>query len=314
MPRLYSVFDTNIYRGLGSPALEEIRQTERGRSVQPVASPWVSLELLVRAGGPDVIAATACRAALLRLVEHCRTYNGSQYVVPVLGTADRQVSYSLFGGEDDDPVIRAVTSYISDVVATPLGTVKKFEWWDEVDDYVRKSEEALERNIWTHVIQASVPEARTWDALTRSPARLNEVLAELDSEETLNLFARSVVGPGPHNPTLLTAASPSAADRLIERARKPLLLYRQLIREVLTRGLDLSQGRNRNAVWDIKIALAAVIFSSLDPRRVCLVTDDQMVLDAARATGYDTNILSLSAYRILLADPNPIEQHFEPAA
>lgn len=297
MPRLYSVFDTNLYRGLNSQAIRQLRIAERSTSVQAIASPWVALELLARVVDGPSANVRAARAALNRLVEHCRIYNGSQYAIPTIGTVDQQIAYSLLGRGSGDVTIQAVGSYVNEVVATDGNSVTVFDWAEEIRNYVRNVERSFANNIWNNVIKAAVPEAQNWQALARSQEQLSAVITQLDSIDTLRILARNILAQAEQPESDTVPLARCDPDWLIGKCPKPLLLYLRLIREVLTRGLDLNKSRNSNTIWDIRIVVAAVIFASLDPRQICLVTNDRMVLAAATSVGCADIVLSFEQYR-----------------
>lgn len=304
MPRLRVVFDTNVYRGLSTSRFSCIQRIERSRSVQAVASPWVALELLAHMAKPEDPDFAPSAAALKRLAEHCRTYNGSQYVLPFLGDVYRQIAYSLLHlGVEHDASDSWLASFVGAVASPHNDGSDDIQAWQEIANRVQEVEVNFERNIWMNVLLASVPSASRWSALVESAPLLREVLADLNSEQTLRLLAEQVLERARQMGSTKAVDPKNSLDLILSACSKPLRFELALLSQVIAGGLDLTKPRHRNTVWDIHIAVATTMFAALSRDRIWLVTDDRLVHRAALAASVADSVLPFDKYEaILIAD------------
>jgi hypothetical protein len=107
LPRLIALFDANPYRVLSTglsrsdadAAIDELRQRERGASIDSFASTWTAIELLVHLADPCDPAYAACRAALRSMWRHAAIYDGSQSLLRFAVDSEAQLASALFGVE-----------------------------------------------------------------------------------------------------------------------------------------------------------------------------------------------------------------------
>jgi hypothetical protein len=92
MPLLHGVWDTNIYRTLGTHRLLALRNAEREQGISPRASYWCTLELAVHVADSDHSAHRSACASLRALWEHTHYDDGGRFVVPLVADTENQLA------------------------------------------------------------------------------------------------------------------------------------------------------------------------------------------------------------------------------
>ncbi|MDQ2665459.1 MAG: hypothetical protein M3Z05_05555 [Gemmatimonadota bacterium] len=308
MPRLYSVLDTNIYRRLGAEEFASLRALERSRSVRAVASPWVALELLKHLGEPDSDDFAPARHALKRLVEHCRTYDGSNYVLSFLASPESQIAYTMM--QRPQTAWSPVTQIVGFVEAAADGDDANLalnrEGFQEIAVEVARIEQSFVANFWTNVVRHSIPKATEWTAIVSTPAVRDAVLAELRSPVTITAAAESIVRLAEE---LEGSVVDSTRERIVQtvaaRCEHALRFQAEMIRRLAEQGGDLSKRRRGNVVFDIYLASSALMFAALDQLPMWVVTNDALISHAADEAGVAELVVTLDEYRDILTGGNP---------
>ena len=113
MPRLVTVWDTNIYRKVNQAVYAEIQSHEMQHGVIAFACYAVVMELLAHLATPQTPDGKAAMAALRRLCHHCTEFDGSYKIVRFVAPAQEQVPKLLFG---DAPQFPNEADYYADLI------------------------------------------------------------------------------------------------------------------------------------------------------------------------------------------------------
>jgi hypothetical protein len=153
MPRLRVAYDTNVYRAIGQQDFAAICRLERNHSITGAASYWVVAELLAHLVDASDPSFSAAGAALRRLVEHCRYYNGSQYCLRMIADVDAQVAYSLLGWRLPDAPANGFFSGLAGAVygGGPAALVEHRSTLIELRDAIASDESRFTKNIWENI-------------------------------------------------------------------------------------------------------------------------------------------------------------------
>jgi hypothetical protein len=159
MPRLFVVFDTNLYRTLGNARFDALRAKERARGIVGIASYWVALELIAHLDSPDDPSFAASWAAIRRLVRHCTSYDGRRHIVHFIADSREHAQRLLFGRvrearPDENPTIYGeLLGHISEATSLEgLNQVKSAI--AAVAQKLREDEAAFRDRMW-HVAEAN---------------------------------------------------------------------------------------------------------------------------------------------------------------
>lgn len=305
MPRLYVVYDTNIYRGVKAGDFENTRQLERNHSVVAVPSYWVVSELLSHIV-PGDSESGACIVALQRLARHTARYDGSQHHFNFLGDIDDQIGHVFLDHK--------VTSFNSvfEAFARLMGVVVNArsehdlmayeQHLIEISKWVNESKESFARAVWDELILRFDPAATTWNAIANNPASRSRIQGELQRHESIHIAATVLLQEVLER--LNIQISSSQFDDVVNRMKKiiptPLALQNQLLLDVVISGLNLTTRKNMNTYWDVQIAFSTTTFAELNRIPLWLVTEDTRILNAARVTASDKVILHPDRYKSLL--------------
>jgi hypothetical protein len=190
MPRLYVVYDTNIYRGISQAEFDDLRRLERDNAVVGIASYSVALEMLHHMtpedGGFD-----SSRAGLRKLVAHCRDYVG-QYRLTFIAGLDSQIRYARFGVRRVPPEEeRADISWLVGAFGPDEddSAVERFKQViANVRAYIDSEEESFIDAIWRVIKSEIAPDAQDWTAFHRARKPREMALADLATSDAERNF------------------------------------------------------------------------------------------------------------------------------
>jgi hypothetical protein len=303
VPRLYSVLDTNIYRSLSGDAFASLLSLERNHSVRAIASPWVTLELLAHMATPDSPDFWPARQALTRLFEHCRTYNGSKYLVEFLANVESQIAHVILRrGVPSNPIYDHIGAYAEIAIKDEGEMTPYLTGFHVIAQEVSRIKEEFIANYWEHVIVPAFPLATAWTQLPRSKSHLAEALTTLRSVETVRAGAEAEVARAER---VSPSGPPFDRERVVTavaaRCELALRLRTELLGQVFQRGIDLTKRNNANTIFDIHIATSAMMFATFSRIPMWVVTDDEMIHTAAHHAGVPELIVRLDEYRLRLS-------------
>jgi hypothetical protein len=305
------VLDTNAYRRLGRKRSDdEARRKGSGiaardgvRHVQALMHPFVIIELAAHLADLADPEWHDCRAALLVAWEHCATVTPeAQRRLALMNdseTALCRVAYQQdpegFAGVSERLATLCRRIATSDAETARTVGLPELQWWSA---RAAEIEEDFLSDMMEGLIHAHIPDATSWDALRRDPVARSEALEILDSDEFLPFMAeasvkkaRRLLGIDGHDPDLKERAA------LVESVfRAPIELYRAVLRRVVSDGVDVSRTKYRNWIWDIHIAFSIGTFTVFGQKPVRFVSDDKMIIEAARNAKLGDKVWSFDQY------------------
>ena len=306
MPRLYVLFDTNLYRTLSNEAFESIIRLERNASIVGYASYWAGLELLSHLASPTDPAFASSWSALRRLERHCTQFDGQRSLIRWIADHEDQACRALFGHGLPHHARKA------EVYGRLVGEIAQLRTVDELSDYrkelqrvaeyVKEAEWGFANEIWENVVLRFAPGASSWQALHKDPVLRRRAIDTLERPEALRLAAGMVVDL---SAALLQIAITEAQrkegiDRALELFGTPLRFWISIVRRVIVDGYDLSKAGNANSLWDYHLLFSTSPLARLEGMPFWLITSDKAMLAAANAAGAERVIMSLDNYRVAL--------------
>jgi len=311
MPTLVVVCDTNVYRQLGRTRYDALREREREHSVVAAAAYTVATELLSHVADEEDASYRPALAALGRLWDHTKTYNGSQYATNLIAVPHELLAMHVFGvtptttTEDDQAygstigrIVNQPERWRRDValVAGLRGLRTNVERWES--DFVKQ--------LWD-LLSGLLPHASVWADFCRPSEPHKVLLDELDQGQWLVEAATLIVRSAAQELGLPqpTAQLPELCRRVTEVFRLPVHFWNLMIRQILERGVDMSAPHRRNSTWDMQVCFATGVGAALyKDAPVWLITGDGTIQKAANAAGMGWQVRSLEAYEHLLGVPH----------
>lgn len=293
-PQLHTVFDTNIYRGLSLTALETLLPLEAAAGIEPLASLWPCLELLAHCGTPHDPAYGPARGALSKLSRHAGYQGVDGLRIRMHEDGESSLVRGLFGQTLDDRLLEH--GFAAGLIREALTKEPAAFLADNQQELaaVAARVEAEEHGF-----------AQSFQAIATVPPALRApVRGTIRSADGLRLIAKTRIA------TLATQVQVPVAeprlgefvDRVLEAYPVPMHFLQDLFADALTSNIDFGKARNRNSVWDLKIAFHAAAGAAVQGVPVLLVPDDPRLLRAAESAGVPYRVASLEAYTRLLHD------------
>ncbi len=299
------VFDTNVYRSLGVARFAALRERERDCSAIGYASYAVALELLSHQADPSDLDAGPALAGLGRMWEHCSQYDGASHILRFVAEALDQIAFALFGRPlrgATDP-----TSYGLLVGSFLHEPENRHTWQPALEALARGAQEMRERyvqTLWRNVVQTLAPNAKSWaDLAGNSPVKA-ALLEKVAVGEDLPLIAQNIASHAAGEAQVALPPDELATHAAtVLRLFPTLVYYRSLVvRELIERGPDMSRRHRANGALDLQVCCTTTGTASLNGRPLFLVTDDDVILRAAKLGGTRHRILRLPEYQALI-DP-----------
>ena len=267
------------------------------------------MELLAHLADPADPAFSRSWQAIHKLVLHCTGFDGSRRIVRFLPDSDSRIAMALFG------VRSPHREHLPDDYGTLLGAVVDAKAIDELDpvmpmlkgirEHVLRTESEFAQSVFEHGVQALVPDATTWAALSKDePARTRLVSALRDSSARVAVALEIVFRvAGTAGIELSEAQAHGAAADLLLSFPAAVEFYLSVLRKVAQDGYDLRVPKNANSVWDFQLALSASPSTRIDEMPVWVVSSDRPVRAAARDSGASAHFISVLEYRERLRLP-----------
>ena len=299
---MYSVLDTNVYRGLSDGDLALIQKQERQSSVVALTCTGVTLELL--ASVADVTSPTFMSSwrALRRLAVHCTSYDGSMHVLRTVLPIRQQLLVAVLGRipdairEEFDLLGRIVGEVIERPNAEDLHDLSPL--LDHTRQIVTHREQQFQDALFHGIVRHVIPGATTWDAIARDTAAKRGLLAALTGYDLVRLAAEAIVDSVADASTPINAISRSLLiDSLVTDFRVPLSLHANAIVSVVRDGTNMNKGQNANTIWDIEIAASVSANVRIRGVPTLLVTNDRAILNASQELALEKTFVTPDAYR-----------------
>jgi len=239
MPRLYSVFDSNVYRRLGNEAFAELRSLERLHSVIGMASYWVAAELLSHLVDEDGDLASAVNS-LGRLQQHCSQFDGSKHEIRFIADGDAHLCRMLFGRVQVGDLAARAGELIG-IIATDVTAVRTYgNTLEEIRDHVASEEERFVEGMWNRFVLSVLPDATGWEAIRKNRILREQITTALDGIDGERLLARAFVRRAARllDLDLDESVLDSKVDTVITVFPLPLRFYDQIVRRIVQDGLD----------------------------------------------------------------------------
>lgn len=304
MPRLYVICDTNVYRTLGTDRFTQLRARERARSVVARASYWVIHELVAHLANRTDLDFSSSLAALRRLAEHCAYYDGSKMVVGFLGDTEEHLDEIIFGIRSSRNEALAYGQLVG-VIATAAGPDDWRSYQTAIEEIARTVAKTEEEHVerFQRVLASMDTKLGGKDAVRSTPGLGNAIAKMIESDAGMRGAADMMVCSVALRRGLVL--SEEARKELVERMLAifpfQLRLYNAVAARAVREGIDMSSRRNRNWVWDWMVAFSTSVVAHIDGIPIWLVTDDNLILDAASATNSRTVVRTVAEYESALS-------------
>ena len=312
MPRLCTVYDTNVYRGLAASRFAQLLKLERNHSVIGYANYATATEILSQLATPDTPDGRSASAAAGRLVQHCTEYDGSTYSVRFVAPPLEQIARYIFGveptGQEEFATGygRILGGWVTEpehhlAFATVLSGIAEHSA-SLRDDYVG--------TLWRTVVRTIAPDAKTWSDVGESRELRERLLAAIALGTGRGILALGLASQAGG----LIGRSVPAADEARVTAHilenfGLIVEYRHRVLEGLVRnGPDMSKRKRANGVFDVHVCGSISGVASLRGVPVVLVTDDRDILDAAAAISYDAEVKAVDGYEALLSSNSAFDE------
>jgi hypothetical protein len=310
MPRLAVVFDANIYRNYNKGAFSALQARESQHSVLGHASFWTCMELLAHLSDPADPAFSPSWQAIHRLMAHCTEFDGSRLMVRFIADGESQLCRTLFGkvlpGRDEQAVrygellgsVRDART-IDDLV--PLRSTLL-----DIRTHVLDTERDFAQLVFSHVVQALVPDATSWDALVKE-RRIGQALASRISEPAAAVAAGSLFAVRAASQLGIVLSAPEIrtyGEMVAEVFGAPVSFYLEVVRRIAIGGNNMNIPRNANSVWDLQFAFSSSPRARMGHMPIWAVSRDDLVLYGASAAGASKWFLHPEAYEAAVSLPS----------
>lgn len=278
---LIVLFDNNAYKRVSAERLAGIIEREREIGVTALASVAVAQELLARVRDPDARIRGRNRAAARKLTKHCRGERAGQPIVSFLTHVEGQV-YHLFVGHPHE-----LDAGVFEELGAMLGAVAESAEGDSLN-----SHDAYLKVIETNVAAVEQRYVTRLEDLAQNerPLEVNRMRRNLDYAEEIVRVSERLYG-------VSYGDGPAIVARILDVAKLTTLGFAvsdHVARTVREKGGGCA--RHGNTAWDVEIVSATSIYSSIDGRRIVVVTEENMLLDVAAAEGLQDRVMSLDSY------------------
>jgi hypothetical protein len=170
---------------------------------------------------------------------------------------------------------------------------------ERVAAYMQQREDAFSSAM--AAVTESVLEVANHQQCSTEDAK-QQCLEFIDTDGMLDMAARTRVT----GTAQLLGIEPGEydADELRARVRQTfpvaLILMRELLRKAVIGGINWSRSDRANSVWDLSLSFHASRAGTVDGVPVLLVTDDTLLLSAARTAGHGAFVETKEGYMAML--------------
>ena len=308
MPVLNVIWDTNVYRQCGRDTFIDITTREQSNSVVALANYFVAAELLAHLADPTDRALPSAVSSLRRMWNHGKRQEGDREVLDFVADSEAQVCWALFavkpprravefnllGGTPGELANVPTTADLGDRSKAVVRAIKK---------HVDTVEQAFVDDLFSCVVQQIDPAATTWSDASKPGPMRDGILAKAARGDGLPLVAQAFAIKAARD-----AEIQPSKELIREKGRivqelfpTPVFAYDLLIQRMLTSPTDMSTNARRNSIWDLQVALSTASGAIVNGAPLWVVTDDELLLQAARRAGTCHLFRTLSEYRELLA-------------
>ncbi len=306
------VFDTNVYRGLSRAVVDCIHDAEGHRDIVAYANPWTIRELLSHIADPLDTEYGKCKSALRVLWTHCAENVEGVSRLRVISDTDAQLCRLLFNVTIANRSEQfALHEYL---VRRVLESTDHADLVDvqpsllEIAQRCASVEAAFADDLSTFLVKAIASTAgiaeqdADWRTIHESPSLRNDVLAFCNANkgyyDVACAFAVRAANEG--NVQLTPDLLDEAARAILRSFPTPVELYNEVVRRIALNATDMTISKNANSIWDIQISFVASDTMAIAGRPVLLVTNERMILEAARQCGQGNHIMDIREYKTLL--------------
>lgn len=312
MPRLVSIYDTNAYRGLSGSALDDLMALEQRRSVVARPCYQVVQELIAHLADPKDPDFTSSYAAIRRLGIHCRRYDGSRYYLSFVADGLDQVAMSIFKRPlADDQLPESYAALVGDLVD---GRVEA-DWeayrpgFREVAESVASNRQAFADAILGIASSLAVGfgfSDGSLGAVLADPERRKVLCGAFDKDEVLEGPAGMIIrGLAEETGTSPDQIPPDAQSRILTEYATPLRFFNRILKGHICDGWQLHGPKRIGIGYDVRISFL-ITQHRLEGAPVCLVSDDKLIHEAAKAAGGGLHVIRLDGYKKMLAADDPL--------
>jgi hypothetical protein len=302
---MFTVFDTNIYRGLSAERLATLQSFEAQQGVVALSAFWPVLELLAGISDQDVQEAKSGWSALKRLVEHTVRLEDGVHRAQVMENGDEQLARGLFKKSLPQRNLNHREIAVFIIGITKVGWDSLYPWQREVLEQVVLHVRDREARFAAMMEEMGRTVDVAAQGIAGGPSEARKQLLELAKrKETLRLIASSRVVSLARELGLAAAQYDVEAltDQLLQAFPVPIILTQQLILQALASEVNWTANRRKNSVWDRDLAFHISRTATVDNLPVLLVTDDRDIRNAAELGGYGDFVETLEGYFRLLQE------------
>jgi hypothetical protein len=274
------VFDNNAYKRLSRARLARIIEAEKARGITALASMAVLQELLARTRDSDSDQRIMNRAAVRKMSEHCRATRGGKIVINFISHTDCQVHRLLTGHEhpnDADLFDRA-------------GELVRVVSQTNADDPLVEIAEDL-KAIEQHVarVQAGYVADLEKIAKEKSAGEPNPIKRNLEYAAGIVRRTEAQYGVRFDDEQVTTV--------LVEVMKFTSIAFtvRGDVQSAVKRKGG-GHGQHHNTVWDEEIVAATSIYTTINGNSVLVVTEEDLLIEAAAKAGAGDRIIRIAAY------------------
>jgi hypothetical protein len=285
MPRIATVFDANLYRGLDRKAVEKIRLAEAGTGVTAVPSPLTAIELIARfAADLDTEEFRRSKAALERLWQHCHVFDGRTAFMRFPGTPEAMIGQSVFGARA--PKQREIAARLGTTVRRIAQSPRDDRCsgagreTDAIAIICARMEERFVTGLTaaSHMMRSALqlpgstsldPERRKEYLALRAQGQGRRYAAEAILANVADLYARDLNADEKEQFVTALASAGAVAFELFDT----------MVEKILLSGMSI--GGNANYIWDFYLALFASPGATMDGIPLRLVSNDLALHRAA---------------------------------
>ena len=300
---LFTIFDTNIYRGISAQRLQQMRLLEQQQGVVALSAYWPALELLAGFNSGDAARAARCEKAIARLVDHAAYPHQGSLRIRVMADGEVQLAGGLFQQELEQRLLNHAG--VSELILA-IGRNGQRDLNDSQRQALERATEYVESRerrfaAMMDRMADTVREAAHQGGYLEQEAR-RDMVEFIDSERMPAFIAQARVLSLAKTLNLEPSAfdSEDLSQKVLRAFPVAIVLMQQLIRKSIVGGVNWQRSDRANSVWDRDIAFHASRAATIEGVPVLLVTDDSAILDAAGAVSYEPFVETLAGYVALL--------------
>ncbi|MBW3534128.1 MAG: hypothetical protein KY453_02750 [Gemmatimonadetes bacterium] len=277
------VFDAPAYRRLvgrrhtakATELFDALGRDERETGIQPIGYSTVLLELLAPLADPEADGYENAKAAAVAAVRHCRipTKGGGEDVA-VWASSGLQLCLSLFHRWPDelleiDDRVRSLVERLAeepseamlDTFRDDFGVVaERLEAWR--DSFAASLKEHME----TPLSIETVAEAH----VQRAASHVSDDVSEAELRRMVDWFAR--------------------------KFEVAVAMYRQIVEDTREEGGTITSERAAELLWNLQVAFLIGETHKLDGKPAVVVSGDDDIVKAAKASGLGAKVISVLRY------------------